>query len=72
MGHINNGIIYLYRHIVAYIYAKMGSKNRQKVFEALCKLDIASLIEKPVFEIRPILPCLTRMLLCKSSDKSKG
>lgn len=54
------------------MHATMGSKARQEVFDALCNLDIASLIDKPVLEIRSILPCLTRMLLCNSMDKSKG
>lgn len=43
---------------------------KPSVFQSLCSVDVTSMLQYTVAEIRPVLPCLTRMLLCSSVDES--
>nr|XP_039268166.1 integrator complex subunit 2-like [Styela clava] len=41
-----------------------------EILEAYANLDINTLLQNPVSSIRPLLPSLSRMLLCSSLDKT--
>lgn len=45
---------------------------KPEIFRAVRDVDISSLSDSKEFDLRPVLPCLVRMALCKPLDESSN
>lgn len=52
--------------------SRLKSFVKCEVFHAMQNVDVAALNKLPEKDLRPVLPCLVRMALCKPLDESES